>query len=57
MRRRRAWRYTGCTLYECLEKAHQERAGWMTFLKVDPIWDPIRSAPRFSELLRRMKLQ
>ena len=42
--------------FEYLEKAYQERAGWMTFLKVDPIWDPIRSDPRFDTLLRKMKL-
>jgi serine/threonine protein kinase/Tfp pilus assembly protein PilF len=43
--------------FEYLEKGYQERAGWMLWLKVDPIWDPIRSDPRFDVLLRRMKLQ
>jgi serine/threonine protein kinase len=42
--------------FECLEKGYQERAGWMIWLKVDPIWDPIRSDPRFNALLKKMKL-
>jgi len=42
---------------EWLEKAYEER-GDMNFLwlKVDPRWDPIRSDPRFSALLKRMNL-
>lgn len=28
---------------EYLEKGYEERAGWMIWLKVDPIWDPVRS--------------
>jgi serine/threonine-protein kinase len=43
--------------FEYLEKGYQERAGWMLWLRVDPIWDPIRSDPRFDSLLRRMKLK
>jgi tetratricopeptide (TPR) repeat protein len=42
--------------FEYLEKGYQERAGWMVWLKVDPIWDPIRSDPRFDALLKKMKL-
>jgi DNA-binding winged helix-turn-helix (wHTH) protein/TolB-like protein/Tfp pilus assembly protein PilF len=37
-----------------LEKAYEHRDPYMTFLKVDPRWDPIRSSPRFQEILRRM---
>jgi eukaryotic-like serine/threonine-protein kinase len=42
--------------FEYLEKGFQERAGWMIWLRVDPIWDPIRSDPRFDALMKKMKL-
>ena len=39
-----------------LEKAYQERTTWLMWIKVDPRLDPLRSDPRFADLLRRMKL-
>jgi len=39
-----------------LEKAYQERSNLMAFLKVEPIADPLRSDPRFDDLLRRLGL-
>jgi TolB-like protein/DNA-binding winged helix-turn-helix (wHTH) protein len=42
--------------FRWLEKAFDERPNWIPFLKVDPTLDPLRSDPRFSELLRRMGL-
>ncbi len=39
-----------------LEKAYQEHSFWMPFLKVHPHLDPLRSDPRFSDLMRRMNL-
>jgi serine/threonine-protein kinase len=39
-----------------LNKAYQERAGWIIFLKVEPVFQPLRSDPRFVDLLRRMSL-
>ena len=39
---------------ECLEVAYQARSGWLVNLNVEPSMDPLRSHPRFQELLRRM---
>jgi len=39
-----------------LEKAFQERSNYIAFLKVFPIVDPLRSDPRFNDLLRRVGL-
>lgn len=40
-----------------LEKAYEERDPWLIVLKVDPLWDPLRSDSRFEDLLRRMKFE
>ena len=37
-----------------LEKAYQERSNYVAFLKVFPILDPLRSDPRFNDLIRRV---
>ena len=39
-----------------LEKAFQQRDGGLWSLKVDPVWDPLRDDPRFTDLLVRMDL-
>ena len=39
-----------------LNKAYEERAGWLINLKVEPLFDPLRSDPRLTDLLRRMRL-
>ena len=41
--------------FEWLEKAFEERET-ISSLKVHPEWDPLRSDPRFQDLLRRMNL-
>jgi len=40
--------------FEWLRKGVDERSYWMTMLKVDPVYDPIRSDPRFQSLLKRI---
>ncbi len=50
--------YTGLGEHEqalkWLERAYQDRSGWMPFLQVEPRLDPLRDDPRFQDLLRRM---
>ncbi len=41
---------------EWLEKAYQRRAHWLRLLKTDFVYDPLRSDPRFKDLLRRVGL-
>ena len=39
-----------------LEKAYEERGGWIGYFKVDPRLDSLRSDKRFRTLLRRIGL-
>jgi TolB-like protein/Tfp pilus assembly protein PilF len=43
--------------FEWMEKAYQEHSPWMAELKINPMNDPLRSDPRFENLLKRMKLE
>ncbi len=42
--------------FQWLERAFEERAGFLAFIKVEPMFDPLRSDERFSNLLERMGL-
>jgi tetratricopeptide (TPR) repeat protein len=42
--------------YEWLETAYRDRAVWMSYLAVDPLFDSIRSEARFRDLVRRVGL-
>ena len=39
-----------------LERAYEVRSLWMPLLKVDKVYDPLRSDPRFIELLKKVGL-
>ena len=39
-----------------IEKAYEERRGWMAYLNVHPVVDPLRNEPRFKALVRKMGL-
>jgi serine/threonine protein kinase/tetratricopeptide (TPR) repeat protein len=40
--------------FEWLETAYKEHEYWLPKLRVDPMFDPLRSDPRFAELVKRM---
>jgi len=54
-----AWVYIGLgnkdRAFEWLEKAYEERAARLVYLKVERGFDPLRSDKRFDDLLRRIK--
>jgi hypothetical protein len=42
---------------ELLRRAYSEHSNVVMQIKVDPIYDPMRSDPRFEDLLRHVGLQ
>lgn len=42
--------------FEWLDRAYEERSGWLTYLKIEPRLDILRGDPRFNGLLRRVRL-
>lgn len=43
--------------FSCLEKAYEKHEAWIMPILVDPELDPLRSDPRFQDLVRRIGLQ
>ena len=54
------WAYVGTgnkdQAFAYLEKAYLQHSSTLTFLKVEPGFDPLRSDPRYQDLLRRVGL-
>ena len=42
--------------FDWMQKAYEDRSGWLVYLKVDPFFDSLRPDPRFTDLLRRVGL-
>ena len=42
--------------FAAMEQAMQERSVIFVLMNGDPMWDPIRSDPRFADLVRRVGL-
>ena len=42
--------------FEGLERAYAERRGWLAYLRIEPMLEPVRGDPRFHRLLERMRL-
>jgi hypothetical protein len=42
--------------FDWVQKAYDDRSAWLVDLKVDPLFDSVRSDPRFADLLRRVCL-
>src|SRR5581483_3661098 len=42
--------------FEWLQRAYEDRSGWLIYLNVDPMFHPLRQDPRFRELIRRAGL-
>jgi hypothetical protein len=40
--------------FEWMEKAYEARDSGLFFMRVNPLYDPLRSDPRFHEMLRRL---
>jgi len=42
--------------FSWIERAFDERRGWLPYMNVNPIFDPVRTDPRFRDLVRRVGL-
>ena len=41
-------------VFEWLEKAYKERSSWLVEVRADPLWDFVKSDPRYTDLLRKI---
>jgi len=42
--------------FEWMDKAYQDRRGWLAYLRIEPMLDGVRNDPRFQRMLERMRL-
>lgn len=42
--------------FDWLERAYKEHSSWLNFVNTDPVYDPLRSDPRYADLLHRIGL-
>jgi len=42
--------------FQWLEKGLQDRSGWLLYLKLDPVFSPLATDPRFADFVRRVGL-
>jgi adenylate cyclase len=40
--------------FEFMNRGYEVRDSWLIYLKVDPVWDPLRSDPRFADLINKV---
>jgi eukaryotic-like serine/threonine-protein kinase len=43
--------------FQWLEKGYSQQESMLTYLKIEPVWDDLRSDPRFTALLRKIRLE
>jgi serine/threonine protein kinase/tetratricopeptide (TPR) repeat protein len=43
--------------FEWLDKAYEDRCEFLSYIKTDAVFDPVREDPRFAELLKKIGLQ
>jgi len=41
-------------VFRAMERTVEERDGWVVFMKIEPLLDPLRDDPRFIELMRKV---
>ena len=45
------------SINEYLSKAYEERNHWLRKMKVDPLFDSVRSDPRYKAMLKKVGLE